>query len=376
MEDRLKAYMAGKQVRLGFTTGSCAAAAAKAAANLLVTGTKMNTVEIDTPSGIRLHLNIEKLEKKENTAFCSILKDGGDDPDVTTGIEICAEAEFSNQEGISILGGEGVGRVTKKGLKIEPGYSAINPEPLRMIKKEVAEIIENGIKITISVPQGQEIAKKTFNPRLGIEGGISIIGTSGIVTPMSEEAWKDSIFLELKMKKELGIKNICYVFGNYGEKFAKQVCQIDSEKILSISNFVGYFLECASNLGFCSVLLVGHMGKLVKVAAGNFHTHSKISDARMETLCAFAALSGGQRNILEQIYSCVTTEAAEEILKQNGLCSVFQKVAEQSESKCRMRIYDSLELGTILFGKDNQTLAYSKSAPQILEQLRTEKIEK
>lgn len=371
----LVSEIAGRQIRMGYTTGSCAAAAAKAAAFMFVRKKKIDWIEIDTPVGIPLRLPIIKAEIGKDFAKCCVVKDGGEDADITTGIEIFAEARFTKKDEISIMAGEGIGIVTKKGLKVAPGQPAINPVPRKMIQKEVSEIQKSGIEIILSVPEGEERAKKTFNPRLGIQGGISIIGTSGIVMPMSEEAWKDSIYLELKMKKALRLHSICYVFGNYGEEFAQKQLGIEKDKILNISNFVGYFLESAVNLKLKDILLIGHMGKLAKVAAGNFHTHNKISDARLETICTFAALEGASKECIEALYSCVTTEAAQEILEQYHLKQVYQRIVDKAEQRCLFRIYEKIKIGCILFGKENKMLAKSKNAEEIINKIRNENIE-
>lgn len=366
----------GKQVRMGYTTGSCAAGAAKAAAKMLITGEVVKEIEIDTPAGIPLCLSVEKAERGTDFARCCIVKDGGDDPDVTTGLEIFAEARFSDREGILISTGEGIGIVTKRGLKVEVGQPAINPEPRKMILKEVSEIQSDGISLFFSVPKGRECAEKTLNARLGIEGGISILGTSGIVMPMSEEAWKESIYLELKMKKVAGMQSLCFVFGNDGESFAQKELGIAKEKIIKISNFVGFLLDCAVNLELKSVLLAGHMGKLVKVAAGNFHTHSKMSDARMETLCAYAALEGAKKETLEQIYTSVTTDAVQEILIRENLTGVNEKIVNQAELRCLQRVRQQLKTGCVLFGQSGKKLAQSRQAEKILKEIQEEQIEK
>lgn len=373
MENNLTKNIAGKIYKMGYTTGSCAAAAAKAAAKILVFQTKIQTISIHTPAGIDLNLEVQKIQFTKQYAQCCITKDGGDDIDSTTGIEIFAKAEYSYEKGITIKAGEGIGIVTKNGLKVEKGKPAINPEPMKMIVQEVSKIQEDGIVITIFAPKGKERAKKTFNPRLGIEGGISILGTTGIVVPMSEEAWKESVFWELNTKKNC--PTVCFVFGNYGELFCKQQLKIPQRKIVSISNFVGYMLESAANLHFKKILLVGHIGKLIKVAAGIFHTHSHIADGRMETLCTFAALEGANQNIVTAIYNCVTTEEAMEVIKKENLEMIYEKIAEKIKQRCEMQIHNELQVDCILFDNQNKILGKSKFADETIKLLRNEKNE-
>ncbi len=367
MKDKMEVEIAGKLYKKGYTTGSCAAAAAKAAVKMLLEQREVSFVEIETPAGIGLELKTEDCRFDQREASCAIRKDAGDDPDVTDGIYIYASVLWSEGKDVEVLGGRGVGVVTKPGLKVSVGQAAINPGPLEMIKKEVRKVTDRGIAVTIFVPDGEKTAEKTFNPRLGIEGGISIIGTSGIVTPMSEEAWKESVLLEMKMKRAEGFRHICFVFGNMGERFAVEELGISKEKIVIISNFVGYAMDSAVQLGFQSVLLVGHMGKLVKVAAGNFHTHSRISDARMETLCAFSAMEGAGKETIAALYQCVTTDGAEEIIEKNGLCGVYKKVADRAEERLRQRVCGGVETGCVLFDNTLRLLAKSSCADSLIE---------
>lgn len=364
--------IAGRNYKMGYTTGSCAAAAAKAAVSMLVTKEKIKQISIDTPAGIPLVLEVKKGEIGNESTQCCIVKDGGDDADSTTGMEIFAKAQYSKEKGIQIKAGKGIGIVTKKGLQVKPGEPAINKVPMMMILQEVSKIKENGICITIFAPEGEERAKKTFNARLGIIGGISIIGTTGIVKPMSEDAWKEAILLELKMKKEQGYRAVCLVFGNYGEDFCVHKLKMKKEVIVIMSNFVGYVLESASRIGFETILIVGHIGKLVKVAGGIFHTHSRIADGRMETICTFAALEGASVEVIEKIYHCITTEAAEKVIEENNLKGIYEKIVQKAEEKCRQYIQCEKKIGCILFNNQNEILSKSKNADGIMTTLRNE----
>ncbi|KNY28013.1 cobalt-precorrin-5B (C(1))-methyltransferase CbiD [Pseudobacteroides cellulosolvens] len=358
----------GRKFKKGYTTGSCAAAAAKAAAAMLAGQSKMEVASIDTPAGIKLHLPIEDIEFSGDSVRCSVIKDGGDDPDITTGIKVYAEARYSSAGGIVVRAGEGIGKVTLRGLKVEVGQPAINPVPMRMIMEEVEKVITpgTGLEITISVPGGEELSQKTYNPKLGIVGGISILGTTGIVTPMSEEAWKEAVAMELSVIAASGNTKAVLTFGNYGSEFAKSMLDIDDKYIVKMSNFIGYILDKAVELGFKKLILVGHLGKLVKVAAGIFNTHSRVADARMEILAAYCALEGASMEVVKSVYSCTTTDLAAEIIRESGLENVFKRIVQNSSKRCMENVYNKLLVGTVLFNEDKFLLAMDENAEEIL----------
>lgn len=276
-------------MRCGYTTGSCATAASKAAATMLLTGERVETVRIDTPKGIVLDLEPLDVEMTPDYVSAQSAKDSGDDPDDTNGVLVYARAEKTDGSGIELEGGVGVGRVTKPGLACAVGGPAINPTPRRMITQEVGKAMEaagynGGMKLTISIPAGVEIAKKTFNPRLGIIGGLSVLGTSGIVEPMSEKALIETMYVEIRAQKARGNKNLLVFFGNYGEDFTRDEMKLDLEGHVTCSNFVGELLDYAVYCGFETLLLIGHSGKLVKVAQGVMNTHSKYADVARSCL--------------------------------------------------------------------------------------------
>ena len=266
-------------MRFGYTTGSCATAAAKAAAIGLFTGNIPNEVEIDTPIGTKLRLKIHHKQLSADEAACAVQKDAGDDPDVTNGCFIHARVERNFTQIIEIDGGEGVGRVTKPGLQVPVGHAAINPVPRRMIEGAVKEIIGNGcgLKIVISVPDGKALGEKTFNPKLGIIGGISIIGTTGIVRPMSEDAFKTSLLCGLDIAQGIGYETVVLVPGSLGERSTLNLFNIPKDQVIQISNFVGFMLTAAGQRNFKRIILAGHPGKLAKLLRGDFHTHSAVS---------------------------------------------------------------------------------------------------
>ena len=312
-------------MRYGFTTGSCAAAAAKAAAYMLLTGKEKTKITIQTPRGIPYTAQLVDIVRREREVSCAVKKDGGDDPDVTTGALICAKVSFgegTNRE-VHIAGGLGVGRVTRPGLDQPVGSAAINRVPREMIEKEVLEVCEIAdykcsLNIEISVPGGDELAEQTFNPRLGIVGGISILGTSGVVEPMSSQALLDTIRVELNQKRAEGYDYVAVSPGNYGLDFMKRVYGYDLDKSVKCSNFIGDTIDMAVEMGFRSMLLTGHIGKLIKVAGGIMNTHSREGDCRMELLAAFAARCGVKPEVLCRILDCVTTEEAVHILEEGG----------------------------------------------------------
>lgn len=355
-------------MRYGFTTGSCAAAAAKAAAYMLLTGLVKESITIETPKGILYHAKILDICRKEREVSCAVEKDGGDDPDITTGAWIYAKVSYREGQGIVIAGGRGVGRVTRKGLDQPVGNAAINRIPREMIRKEVLEICkmtdyQGGLKIEIFVPDGERLAAQTFNPRLGIEGGISILGTSGIVEPMSSQAILDTIRVELRQRKEEGFDDAVVSPGNYGLEFMKQAYGYDLDKSVKCSNFIGATIDMAVEMGFQKILLAGHIGKLIKVAGGIMNTHSKEADCRMELLAAFAAKERADLSQINRILECATTEEAIPILMESGKCeAVMSRVAKRVCYYMENRAGGKLKADCILYANEFGELAKSEGA--------------
>ena len=373
-------------MRYGFTTGSCAAAAAAAACYMLLTGRKKEEMTILTPKGISYTAKLVDISINESSAACAIVKDGGDDPDITTGAHIVAEAAFLQKESLQkdktdavqqiiIRGGKGVGRVTKPGLDQPVGEAAINHVPREMIEKEVQRICAlcdyNGkLQVTISVPEGEEIAQKTFNPRLGITGGISILGTSGIVEPMSSQALLDTIQVELRQKKAMGQQMIAVTPGNYGLDFMKEAFAYDLDKSVKCSNFIGNTIDMAAETGFCGMLLTGHIGKLVKVSGGIMNTHSKEGDCRMELLAAAALKSGGSKTQALEILEAVTTEEGIRILQEGGnLQKTMQILMEKIMFYLQKRAAGRLQIECMMYANGYGLLAESSGAEAMLEAL-------
>ena len=387
-------------LRLGFTTGSCAAAASKAAAYMLLTGRKKDRISIETPKGIRFDAQIVDIERHENYVKCAVIKDGGDDPDVTTGAHIVSTVQFLPESALStasgslqmqqtpchassdipafhtpyvvIDSGKGVGRVTLPGLDQKPGAAAINHVPREMITKEVLEVCnicdyKGGISVEISVPEGEELAAKTFNPRLGIKGGISILGTSGIVEPMSSQALLDTIRTELNQKKALGATVAAVSPGNYGLDFMRQTYGYDLDKSVKCSNFIGDTIDMAAELGFKKFLLTGHIGKLIKVSGGIMNTHSKEGDCRMELLAAAAVKAGCRMETARAILEAATTEEGVRLIEQDGKREeAMAYVMERIMFYLNKRAAGKMEIGCIMYSNDFGLLAQSPDAAAML----------
>ncbi len=365
----------GKPLRKGYTTGSCATAAAKVAALMVLRQHIIHQVSIVTPSGVTLNLNVEVPQIEGQQAVAAIRKDGGDDVDATHGMLIFARVTLNDSGEIVLRGGEGVGTVTRKGVGLPLGSAAINRTPRQTIEAAVREAIgpARGADVEIFAPEGEARAQKTYNARLGILGGISILGTTGIVTPMSEESWKRSLSLELEIKRAAGLTRVVLVPGNHGERFVREQLGIDSEVVVTMSNFVGYMLDEAVRLGFQHIVLIGHPGKLIKIAAGIFHTHSHIADARMETLVAHLALLGAPLDLLTRVSDCDTTEAAMEHIDAFGYQRIYNHLAE----RICLRVQQKLRFtktppvcDAIMFAFDNQVLGSNRPVNEIVEALQ------
>lgn len=369
-----------KRLRYGYTTGSCAAAAAKAATVMLLSGKITEEAALLTPKEILLHLTIEDIHMQKDCVSCAVRKDGGDDPDATDGALVYAKVKKTDTAGVLIDGGTGVGRVTKPGLQQPVGAAAINEVPRRMITQEVSEVCREygytgGIKVEISVPKGAEIAGKTFNPRLGIVGGISILGTSGIVVPMSEQALIESIRIEMRMLVENGARYLVVTPGNYGELFSKEQMDVNLNSSMKCSNYVGETLEMAAAMGVKGILFVAHIGKFIKVSGGIMNTHSHHADSRAELMAAHAVRSGADLETAKLLLDTVTTEDAVNILLEHKLLEqTMKETIKRIQFYLNHNIQGAFEAGTILFSSVHGKLAQSDNVPELINKINIQNI--
>ena len=368
----------GKRLRCGYTTGACAALAAKGAAELLLTGRAPEAVSLRTPKGWVVEVPLEGPRLENGTASAWVTKDGGDDVDATHGLPIAASVARQPGTGLTLRGGEGVGRVTKPGLDQPVGEWAINSTPRRMILEAVDSVRRaldqpGGLLITISVPGGQEAAKKTFNPHLGIEGGISILGTSGIVEPMSVQALVDTLALELRQAAALGAAGrLLLTPGNYGADYlaARGLDRLGAP-VVRCSNFIGEALDMAAAERFRQVLLVGHIGKLVKLAGGIMNTHSRMADCRTELFCAHAAAAGASAGLCRALLAAPTTDACVELLDREGLrAPVLASLTEAAQRHVERRAAGAFRAGVALFSNTYGLLGESDAARSLIAEWR------
>ncbi|WP_295072035.1 cobalt-precorrin-5B (C(1))-methyltransferase CbiD [Ruminococcus sp.] len=370
-------YKGSQKMRCGYTTGSCAAAAAKAAAEMLLTGRVLTTAEILTPKGIVIRPDIIEPVITESMASCAVEKDSGDDPDVTNGIKVFAAVALA-QKGVKIKGGAGIGRVTKAGLDQPVGEAAINSVPRKMITAAVMEIAEKygysgGFEVTVSVPEGVELAAKTYNPRMGIEGGISIIGTSGIVEPMSNTALIETIRTEAKMRRAEGQKNMLLTIGNYSESFVQDKMPFSLERSVTCSNFIGDAIDIGIELGFSSILIIGHIGKLVKLGAGIMNTHSSWADGRMEVLVTCGLLAGADTDTLKKLPDCATADAAMDILADAGyLEKTLDILSQRMDYYLRGRVKNEIKIAALAFSYKREINVKTAFADELIKAVSEE----
>lgn len=393
--------METKKLRSGYTTGTCASAAAKAAALFLLTGIEPRKVSLTLPAGKCITISVSRCgEEREAGALqaCGfqVKKDAGDDPDITHGSWICAEVleldaqamEYQKRQGqgywldscpnLYLTGGSGVGIVTKPGLSCPVGHAAINPVPRQMILSAVEEVrrraaYDGNLMIRIVIPEGEKLAEKTFNPRLGIHGGISVLGTTGIVKPMSEEALLATIRLEIHMRAVGGERVLLLAPGNYGETFLQEKWGIPIGKAVLCSNFIADTMHMITMEKLDAVLFVGHIGKLIKVSAGMRNTHSKYGDGRMQELALVTeqVLNDGSQNVTEQIARCNTTEEAVGILKERGLAEqVLNAVAEKVQMQLTDWLDGRIEAQVVTFSSAHRVLGQTTRAINLLNEWR------
>ena len=361
-------------LKYGISTGACAAAAAKAAL-LALLDRPVEHVGVPTPIGLRLEIPIKGCRRIDSEkAMAWVVKDAGDDADVTDGMEIFATVKLLDGPDVVIRGGEGVGTVTKPGLPIPMGEAAINPVPRMMIENAVREVLPpgKGVEVLIEVPRGVEIARKTLNPKLGIVGGISILGTAGVVKPYSVEAYKRSLVPQIDVALASGHPWVFLVPGNIGAEIARNVFKAPEDAIVQTGDFVGYMLRKSVEKGAKNLILLGHAGKLVKLAAGIFNTHHKIADARMEVIASYAASAGAHPQLVERILHCNTTEEAIALLKEaNLLRPTFNRIAERVRRRCIEKVENKAEITVIIVSLNGEILGVSRKAECIEKWLKS-----
>ena len=361
-----------KRLRCGYTTGTCAALATGGAASLLLLGEAPERLSLMTPKGLAVEAAPEGLRYEGDAAVCGVRKDGGDDADATHGLVVVARVEKSPGPGVRIHGGEGVGRVTKPGLDQPVGAAAINRVPRQMVEAQARAVCAKagyagGLEITLSIPGGREAAQKTFNPALGVEGGLSILGTSGIVEPMSQQALVDTIALELNQAAALGAEDLILTPGNYGEEFLRQH-PLGGAPVVKVSNFIGDALDLAAGHPFRQVLLVGHIGKLVKLAGGVMNTHSRYADCRAELFCAHAACCGASRQVCLELLQAATADRCIEILDGAGLREpVLRRLLEAIQLHLDRRVQGKYRVGAVLFSNTYGLLGHTEPGREIIQ---------
>ena len=346
-------------LKYGNTTGAYATAAAKAALITLLDH-PVDHVGIPSPLGIRFEIQIKECKKLSNdTAVACAVKNAGEDIDVTDKLEISAKVTLTDDGDIKIKGGKGVGTVTKHGLPVPVGEVAINPTPRKMITQAIKEALPEGkgVIVTITVPEGEIVAKKTQNQKLGIVDGISILGTTGVVRPLSIATYMRSLVPQLDVVLAQNPRHIFLVPGNIGERLAKQVFNVPEDSIVQTGDFMGYMLHKAAEKGIKRVTVFGHPGKLVKLAAGIFNTHHKKGDARMQVIAAYAGAAGAETKLIQQILQSNTTEETIKLLQQANLVKpTFDQIAQQARLWVLEKTQNKLEVNVVIVSMDGTIL--------------------
>lgn len=344
---------------------------------MLLSGQKVHSAELLTPKGIKLTLDVREAEMTDAYAKCAVQKDSGDDPDITNGILVFAKVTKA-ADGVTISGGEGIGKVTKAGLDQPVGEWAINSVPRKMIANAVKEAAglfdyQGGFNVEISIPGGDILAKRTYNPRLGIVGGISVIGTSGIIEPMSSAALVDTIRTELNMRKAEEHENVFFTLGNYGENFIAREMPFDVGQSVKCSNFIGDAIDIALELGFRGILMIGHIGKLVKLGAGIMNTHSAQADGRMDVLVTCGVLAGAELSVLQKLPDCVTTDAALDILKDAGyMQKTLDILAARAGYYLDAKVKGAAEIAAVMFSDKHDILVKTAGADKLIKTIAEE----
>ncbi|MCI2415089.1 MAG: cobalt-precorrin-5B (C(1))-methyltransferase CbiD [Candidatus Aramenus sp.] len=364
------AKVAKKQImKFGYTTGSTIAAGAKACAIALKYGKLVNAVVVSTPIGLRIEIPVNYVKLEGEWAEASITKNGGDDPDDTNGMEFRVRMRLNDDVGyVTLRAGKGIGVARTRGLPIEEGEPAINPVPRKQLIDNLKEILGDkfGAEIVVEAPEGERIAQRTFNPRLRIEGGVSVLGTSGIVKPMSLISWFASMVEQLDVVKEKGYTTVVMVPGNIGETAARRLLNVDPESIVQMAIFVGGMVKAAAKRGFKEIVLMGHVGKMVKNAIKIWNTHYKYGDGRIETIAAYAAKHGVGSDVIRKIFECKTTDEAIDLLLNYNYFEVFSDIADKISQNAEDLVGKRSKVYTILINMKGDIVGYSKGSEKYL----------
>lgn len=345
--------MGMSSLRSGFTTGACAAAAAKAAAGILMGNPAPREVEVGLPDGERVRFPVVFSKREKDSAVAAVRKDAGDDPDVSHGALIVASVSWTEGGDVTFAAGEGIGIITKAGLQAPVGEPAINPVPRQMIRTAVREITDRGLRITLSMPGGEELAAKTFNPRLGVIGGLSILGTSGRVRPFSCQALRAALKCSLDVAKANGIDAPVFVPGRIGEKAVQKYFVLPPEQVIQIGNEWGFMIDSAVEYGFNRLLVLGHPGKLAKLAIGDWDTHSSKSRAAICFVEEFGARILGRKlpesKTVEGFMRDLSSEDEEKRMVADRLASEIQNAVSR-------RTGERIEISVVLIDMQSEWL--------------------
>lgn len=363
-----------EKLRTGFTTGTCVTAGAKAAVLAILNQKKIDFVDVTLPKKSQIRIKIQSCIFDSQSATCSVIKDGGDDPDVTHGAEIITSISLSTEKQgeIEIDGAEGVGRVTKPGLGLEIGTAAINPTPKKMIQENVLEVakdllLKNGIKVTISVPKGKELAIKTDNPRLGIIGGISILGTSGIVIPYSTASFAAAIRQSIDVTIAMGNNTVVLTTGGRSEDFSRKIIDLPDHCFVQMGDFSGYTVQQCAKKGIKMVYVAGFIGKLTKMGMGVKQTHVKGSKVDMEFLADLATKCKAPENVIKQIRQANTARHVFEVINEKKILGFFDLVCSEVASQLGKYSDNKFKIEVIMFDFDGNVVGLFPKSNKYLE---------
>ena len=354
------------KLRTGFTTGTCATASSKAAVLAIINQKTISDVDVILPKRDRINIKINRCEFSKDSANCSVIKDGGDDPDVTHGAEIFVHLSFTDSIGsIEIDGGEGVGRVTKPGLGLKIDSAAINPTPKKMILENIKEVAgevlkQNGIKVVISVPKGKELATKTDNSRIGILNGISILGTSGIVIPYSTASFAAAIRQQIDVVHSMNDDTIVLTTGGRSEDFARKIFQLPDHSFIQMGDFSGYAIQQCAKKGLKKAYVAGFIGKLAKMAAGVKQTHVKGGKVDMKFLSELAKRCNADSETIRKIHGANTARNVQEIIMEDKVNGFFDEITKETCNQMRNHSEEKIPVEVILFNFDGNVLSKYK----------------